>query len=358
MVETMVYFLPDADGAEPDWVTISDGHITARGSGSSNDREHQHGSRIVAIAPAGGCAVEWHDVGAMPVKQARAVARLAATTGRLDFGNDLSIITEATSNNDGQIASAAVSSMQIQRWMTMLSARQISPDALVPAGLLLPKPVDGFVKAMIGAQPVARDAHHAFPAERSMVAALVGDAAMINVHQTVIEERLVQIVAQPTINLSDVSDGQLARGGGHIKRRLAVWLLLLGLLILGDPVARLISYQSQIRAFNAASVAEAQTLVPRLADVQAANKVLMSDKYALRLTDIAKSVFSAVDAVPGVRITHLDYANDGSMTFTLTGPDRMLVKRFEAKLRRTGLIVRGDPSSNANDGTRFTVSAL
>jgi general secretion pathway protein L len=356
MAETIVYFLPEADRGDAEWVRIHDGQITARGSSSSIDVDRPSGCRVVAIVPAGSCAVEWHDVAAMPVKQARAVARLAAMTGRLDPANDLYVATEARFSAEGQIATAIVSIGQMQRWMTTMSALQILPDAIVPAGMLLPKPVDGFAKAIVGAQAVARDAHYAFPADRSMLTAVARDAAIMDVHQTLIEERLMQFASDPTINLADAGRNRFAEGDGLIKRRLAVWLLLLGLACLADPAARLIAYHSQVGALNAASLAEAQTVAPSLSDLQSAKMALTSGRYAIRFSDVAVTVFAAVDFVPDARMVGLSYTGDGRMTFSLARADATTARQIEARLRRSGFVVRSDRAANGNSATRFVVS--
>jgi general secretion pathway protein L len=333
------------------WWIVRDGKVAERG-GAEDVLPDTLPDRVVAIAPAGAMTIHVAELGSLATQQARVAARLlVAETSVAPIETQHVAVGEA----DGSDRSVAViGNGRISAWLESLQARGIDPDAILAAPLLLPRPEEGYVRAVIGGERVLRGRSAAFADEPGLTELLVGDAAVDNLDP---EPLVVEALESAELDL---------RQGGFAKRRRfrIDWLLAKRLAGLGAAIAavtlliavvQMVRYGFGADALDAEAEAIARTAVPDAGGnpISTLQSRLAARRGAgLGFTATAGTVLNAVQAVPNVELASLTFEADGMVRATVLAPGAPEAETLRARLRATGLDVEATPFTAENGRIR------
>lgn len=315
----------DAD-APPGWLTVAEGAVTDRGQGDDWPRAAGGTTQAVLLAPAAAVALHRALLPDLAVRQAQAAARLMAVENALGDPATLHVAA-GPRDADGGLDVAVVANADMAAWLGWAADRELDPVAVVPAALLLPRPEEGFVRARVGAETIARDKSSAFALDPALAGLVVGDAPVTEVPVAAVEAALVAAVAAPPLDLRQGPFARRQRRGidrGLVKRAALLTGVIL-LLALAIALVRIAKLDGDTGRLDARALAEARTVIPELGDVTQAEAALDARAAALGVggrgfANAAARLFAALEQNPAVALTQFDLGADGTLRATLAAP--------------------------------------
>ena len=311
----------------------------------------------MALAPAARAPVSDAALPAMPVAQALAAARIGAGLG-LDGERHVAVAASAE-----RLLSATASLGDMDGWLAAGAAAGLDMRALVPAGLLLPRPESGAVVAELGGQWLARTAGAAFAGEFALVEALAGTEPRV-LAQAEIEAALLALHQAPPLDLRQGRFAPprvafLALPDWRRMARLAASAALLALLAM---VALALRWNIDASAQEQRALAEAQKRFPGVADLDEAERLIAA--AASRQGEGARgfaapmaALLGAMRPTPGVSLRDVGFDGDGTLRFTAAAPSAEALNAVLVALQQQGWKVTVPPSL-APDPTGATVAAM
>lgn len=349
-MSTLILFIRPEDRLHSWWV-VRDGRMAERGD-ADTPLPDALPSRVVAIAPAGAMTVHAAELGSLATQQARTAARLLVAETSL-----VPVETQhvAVGESDGPDRSVAViGNGRVSAWLESLQARGIDPDALLPAPMLLPRPEQGFTRAVIGDETVLRGRTAAFADEPGLTKLLVGEAPIADVDP---EPLIIAALDSPEL---DLRQGAFAK-----RRRFRIdWALTKRLAGLGAAVAaatlliaivQIVRYGFGADALDAEAQAVARSAVPDAGGnaVSALDARLAARRGAgLGFTTTTGALLRAVQGVPNVELASLSFESDGLLRATVLAPGAAEAEALRARLRSSGLAVEATPFAAENGRIR------
>ena len=354
----LLIVLPAVAGNEWQWRRVRDDALDAWHSYSLGDDvpwgAPDERDRVVALVPSDQAPVRIRPRGTMPLAQALAAARL-------ETGGEGLHVAVGEGERGILVATAAQSAMDL--WLAELATAGLSPDALVPAALVLPAPATGAVSAQVAGQPLARTIDAAFAGEPELVSTLAGGEPE-TLSDDALEAAVLATWRDPPLNL---------RQGIYAPRRVSFFRLpdwkqlarmtavaaLLGFLILGVETAKL---NIDASAREDAALAAAQKRFPAAVDLASA-QALAAGELARRgegggnFAAPASALLAAIRPIPSVALRDLGYAADGTLRFQAAAPTAEDINRLLVSLQADGWQVTVPPSL-APDATGATVAAI
>ncbi|CAM3226382.1 hypothetical protein SPAN111604_11545 [Sphingomonas antarctica] len=296
-------------------------------------------SRVVAVLPGALATVHRVELPGLTDKQARAAARLIVGEASLSPVEALHVAIGA--DDDGWRTVVAVERDVVAALLATLAEEGVDPDAVVPAALLLTRPVDGAVQATIGDETIVRTSTSAYVAE-SGLAELLGDTPAI-LSDAERDDAIAAAVATPEV---DLRQGAFARSrrwtidwvAARRLGRLAVVLLILTVAIELIAVARIDATAKRIERANAAAAMPAS---------------------APRALPLAGMAVAAVAATPGTEIASLSVDGAGALRVIVRGQNAAALDQAQARLAGSGVRISAGPTA-MTDGRAsrdFTVGA-
>lgn len=308
-----------ADDAPARWLRLDGGRVIARGRGAPPaDGE----ARVVLAVPGEAVAIHWLELAGSPtLAQAAAAARLMLADASAEPIAGMHVAVGRA--EAGLTPVALVSARRMTAWLAATAAAALEPDALVPTPMLLGPPGTGIVRHGLDHRGQAL----AFAIEPEPAEALIGDAEVVAIDEAAFEAGLGPLVAAPPL---DLRQGPFAKRRAWRERgalrRVAMLALVLALLTLAAPVARL----ALLHASAARLEAEAALLHRR-----GAGGADASPGFAW----IAPALFAAVRATPNAELARIDYRADGSLTATVLVDTPATLDMLSTRLREGGLEV-------------------
>lgn len=314
---------------------------------------------VTVLVPAANAPVIDRTMPDMPEAQALAAERLALAQSGLDPVQHVAVGADA-----GRLLACRVAPAAMDRWLGVLVAQGIDPQALVPAALVLPHPERGLMLADLGGQLLARTADAAFAGEPGLVAALAEGQEQSALAGDELLGRLAQIHAAPPLNL---------RQGQYGLRRVSVfrtadWLGLARMAAVAALLALLLMLVWVVK-WNFDSSAEeshalelAQQRFPTATDLDSAERLLDAElarrgEGGASFAAPAAALLDVMRGVPGVKLRDMGYGADGTLRFTAAAPRADDVNAVLIALQNQGWKVTVPPSL-APDPTGATVAAI
>ncbi|NJC33287.1 general secretion pathway protein L [Sphingomonas jejuensis] len=350
---TVIAFLPTDDAAPIAWQRFEGGVPAA--SGPSLDTLGEAivdlgTERVVAVAPAADVTLHWAELPGLATAQARAAARLMVAEQSLVSGDALHVAV-GDETEDGERPVAAVATERMSTWLARLAGAGIDPSAIVAAPLLLPLADEGFTRAAVGGETVYRGRSSGFADDPVLTPILVEARPVTPLTGRALDEAVLAGAETPVL---DLRQGAFARS----RRGRLDWALVrrLGWLALAiAAVSLLIGLVSIMRLSFAADAAEreaaeiARSALPR-GTAAGADPVLALDRAlagerggGLGFTTTAGVLFGAVQAVPGVELTGIDFGADGVMRAALRAPGAPEVEAIIERVEASGLEATPSP---------------
>lgn len=285
--------------------------------------------RVVAVLPGALAAVQRVELPGLTDKQARAAARLIAGEASLSPIDALHVAIGA--DDDGWRTMVAVDRDVMTALLGGLAEQGIDPDAVVPATLLIARPIDGAVQAFVAGETVVRTPDGAYAAEDGLTA-LLGDAPGV-LSDDARDEAIAAAVATPEV---DLRQGPFARSrrwavdwvAARRLVRLAAIVLVLTVAIELVGVARIDAAAKRIEAANAAAEAGVRP--------------------SPRALPIAGLAIAAVAATPDSEIGALRVDGAGVLRLTARGRSAAALDQLQARLAASGLPVSAAPTVMTN----------
>jgi general secretion pathway protein L len=234
---------------------------------------------------------------------------------------------------------------RLSAWLESLQARGIDPDAILPAPLVLARPENGFVRALIGAETVLRGRSSAFAQEPGLTELLVGDAAIEDVDA---EPLVLAALDAPELDLRQGSFAKRNRFrlDWSLVKRLAGLVAGIAAVTLLIAIVQIIRYSSAAAKLDAQAEQVARSAVPGPGgDPRAALSARLATRRGggMGFTTTAGAVITAVQSVPNVELASLSFDADGLVRATVLAPGAAEAEALRGRIRATGLNVEATP---------------
>ena len=358
----LIIFLPEAAEGDAYWMRISGGALVQSGTGANwlaacGIDALPDQACVMLVPPPALVALHWVVHPDLPVRQGAAAARLAALVGGIAPSDQLLAVTDANEDPARPHIVAVVSRTDMQHWLLWAQHHGLAPDLIVPAPLLLPQPDEGFVRGAIGGNLVLRGMDIALTQDMALPG-LIGDAAIVDVPQGVIEGRAIAALAAPPLNLRQGDFARRVRRSvdPRVVGRIALWS---GLILAASLLIALVGIARQYREasrLDTQSLALAQQILPNATDPAQA-LVEMGGQLAARgagssaFTAPVAAVMAAMQDTPGVALTSLSRDPDGMVRATLAAAKADDINAVLLALQASGFTITATPSQDAGGRT-------
>lgn len=332
--DALIVALPQTDGDDCVWLRVADGTIVRRGRGANWLAANGLASlpdrtTIMLIPPPAQVTLHWAAYPDMPVRQARAAARVAALAAAMAPADQLFAVTDRNEDPARPHIVALAARTDMQHWLLWAQHHGLDPDMIVPAPLLLPEPEDGpedsFVRGEIAGTPILRGRAVAFVDEPGF-ALLRGEAPVRDIAPDAIDAAMLGALTHPPL---DMRQGDFAKRvrrpvDAHALRRIALWC---GLILLVTLLITLIGIGKAW--MKARDLDEQSVVIARQVLLQATDAVAAETELTARLaargagghgfTAPTAALLAAMQDVPGVTLASLSRDPDGTMRASLVG---------------------------------------
>jgi general secretion pathway protein L len=330
------------------WWRVSDERVLEQGSGPewrSLARLAGGGGAglpLVALAPAAAVRLSFPEPKGETDRQRLAIARSEALAASMAEPATLHAVSGLV---EGRLGVAVVANGVMIEWLDWLTGLGVDPDAILPAGLLLP-PSDRFRSAILGSESLIGRGDLVLPDEPPLREMFVGDEEPEPLSDQETAERLLWLAAHVPLNL---------RSGRFARRRLFVldWrrvreltaiaacIPLLGLIMAVVMIVRLNSASDRLEAETArlASAALGQ-------EVTAANAASALD---LRISEVPgasgspfvplAALYRTLQQVPGASASAVSWRPDGTLDASIAATRTEDINRVLLALQRSGFKV-------------------
>ncbi|WP_288936296.1 type II secretion system protein GspL [uncultured Sphingomonas sp.] len=308
---------------------------------------------IVAIAPAESVTLHWADLPARSTAQAVAAARLLVAEASAAPIAELHIAVGP--EGEGDRAIAVVDRGTMAGWLADLAAHGIDPQMVIPAPLLLPRPVEGYVHGTIAGTGMMRGRATAFADDPLLTPLVVGDAPVESLSGEALDDALRAAVTAPPLDLRQGAFARRRRIGidwAHV-RRLGTMAAAILLVTLGIDLVRIAKYSFGADALEARAEALGRTGLARGETVTDVDRQLVERLSNVRgpglgFTTTAAAVYAAIRATPGTELTGLDFQPNGDLRLSVAAARESLPTDLKRALERAGFTVEAGVFQAAN----------
>lgn len=350
MTQRLLLLLPEVrppGDASASWWRLDEEAILEEGSGADWRQFVRPpaaggiGLPLVALAPSAAVRLSFHEAKGETDRQRLGVARAEALAGAMA---DPATVHAVAGIHDDRLCVASVANGTMVEWLDWFASHGVDPDAIVPAGLLLP-PTPGWTTVALGAERIVGRDTLVFADEPALREALVGEEEVATLPADALAERLRFAAASP-LNL---------RSGRFARRRLLVldWRRVRELAAIAATIpllGALIALAMIIRLNQASDRLEAETV--RLASAALGSQVTAAaagSALDARISQVPgasgspfvplAAVYQHVQQVPGASASSLSWRPDGTLVVSLAATRVEDLNRILAALQRSGFRV-------------------
>lgn len=356
----LIVMLPQAPGSAPRWMRAVDGAVVQSGDGTGwlaacDLPAFPPETRVLLVTPAALTALHWSPHPDLPARQGRAVAKLAALRDAAVPSDQLFAAADANEDPARAHVVGVTARSDISHWLLWAQHHGLDPDIIVPAPMLLPAPIEGFTRAVIGGDPVLRGKGIGLPGDLAVVP-LTGDAPVHDLSEEEVQACALAALAAPAL---DLRQGEFAKQvrrpvDRDLLRRIAVWaamILLMGLLI---SLTTIVKQYLAARRLDEQGLAIARQVLPQANDpVQA--EAELDRMLAMRggggraFSAPVAALMSAMQGTPGVSLTVLSRDPTGMVSATLAAARAEDINAVLLALQASGYTITAT-SSQAPSG--------
>ncbi|MEG3165105.1 type II secretion system protein GspL [Sphingomonas sp. PB2P19] len=336
---TTLLFLPAGETGYR-WMRVVDAAIASEGQGVPVGDDP-----VIAVAPAEDVTLHWAELPSRSPAQATAAARLLVAEASAAPLAELHVAVGDEGTADRPIG--VVGAAQMRDWLAILAADGIDPVAVVPAPMLLPRPVEGYAHAAIAGIDLVRGTSSGFADDAMLTPLITGGVAPVPLDRDTVLAALVAAAGAPAL---DLRQGPFARRRRFaldwpLIRRLARLALLILVVTLAISLVRIAKYSFGADALEAQADAIARTGLPRGETVTDAARQLDERLSRVRgpglgFSATTAAVFAAVRATPGTEVTALDFQANGDLRLSVAVEREALATDLKRAIESAGFTVR------------------
>ena len=358
VAHALIVGLPGADTDNPGIWHVREGVVIA--SGMLSDIDDILGGADMAdavvmaiVAPAQARCI-WSSFPDLEPRQAEGVAKLRASEQSIG-----GVHAVARHINGDIVLTATIAPVLMEYGLSRLAEYGLNPDIVIPAGLMIDAPAEGFVRAVVDGAPVLRGVVLAVPDEPALRALLVGDAAVKEIDDATVKSMIAAAAQYPALNLRD---------GVFAKREQRVfatpqqrkWIIrLIGGLVLATVLLAIVTWAKYSLATGAEddwALAAAQKIDPAITDITQAeaqlDRTLQQKGLATgRFAPLSAGLWRSVKAAPNVSVRELRYAEDGLLSAVLAAPDVGSINKALLAVQRDGFRITATPRQDTSGAT-------
>ena len=372
MSRTLVIWLPpvaalgDGPGVDPAWLRVDDGVIVDSGQDDGwvaaweKPRDDGPDDRLIAIAPATDVPIRWlHYPEAAPA-QAAAAARIDALKNSLGDAAALHVVAGQTAVAGQAVPVAVTTHAAMAIWTDWLAARNLAPEAIIPAAAAVPPPEPDMVwTADVGGEQIVRSADRAYLSDPELDPLIAGSHTITPLDADQMREALLLTLAVPPLDL--LSGGWKPKRSWSVDPsmlRVAKWLAVaLAAVSLLVPIVYAIRLSSDADRADDAVVAMAQkagVAAPDAATAEAEldRRLAAAGGGPLAFSVPASALYDAMGDAAGVTIKTLSHRTDGTLTTTLAAPRVEDINKVLLALQARGYRITAQPMAG-NDGQQM-----
>lgn len=342
MTAATVLFLPPDDSLPWRWWRIDGDRVADEGEGAPVP---DAGREVIAVAPADAVTLHWAALPSRSAAQAAAAARIVVSDATAEPAHDVHVAVGA--EHAGERAIAVVAPARMAAWLGALAHAGIDPAAVIPAPLLLPVPDEGYVRADLAGQSVARGRTSGWADEARLTDLVTKGDAPVSLERSAVQAAAIAAATSPAL---DLRQGAFARRRRRaidwaLVRRLAMLAGLILLATLAIDVVRVMRYSFGADAIEARADVVARQGLGRGAPADGDAARLLGDRLArLRgpgqgFTRTAAAVYQAVESVPEGEVTGLQFSPDGSLRVSLLLVGEAQANAVKGRLEAAGFRV-------------------
>lgn len=349
-----VVFLPTSATDNYRWLRIGDGVIAGRGDGVPDPDEFPS----IIIVPAEDVTLHWASLPDRSAAQSVAAARTLVADASAAAIGDLHVAIGREHDGDDRPI-AVVSTERMASWLSDLADVGIDPEAMIPSPLVLPRPVEGYVRADLGGDAVVRGRTSGFADDHQLTDLITGGVAPVVMQRDAIEAAIIAAIASPAL---DLRQGLFARKhkvavDWTALRRLGWGLVAILTLTLFISVAQLTRYSVAADALERQADTIARQGLARGETVGDAARQLDARLVRLRgpglgFTATAAAVFQAIRAVPGSELRGMTFDSKGQMDVSLVAQTQGQVLDVISRIKAQGL--NAEPSTFEQGSNRLS----
>tara|TARA_R110000782_G_scaffold78293_3_gene155923 strand:+ start:114175 stop:115248 length:1074 start_codon:yes stop_codon:yes gene_type:complete len=301
----------------------------------------------------------------LPAKQAMEVARRMALDASLGDPDALHGVASNEGSGDGEASYhvTMIATGEMERLIGWAQGLGLDPDYIIPAGMLLPEPAQGYIRATLGPSCFARGKGLVLPGRGSLAREIMADAPVTDWTGREIDAAILAAVAHPPVNMRSGPFMRRADRGPRSRwlGRMAVLIACIGLLSLLINGVQLVKFHAATDRLDdkAISVAEpfvGQTDTARIAEDRINTLMAASGAGTGSFTALLSLVTRAVQPFPSVRITQIDRGVDGRLRIVATSQSAEDLDSLAQALRTSGLHMQKEPTSNMGSNQSVTIS--
>lgn len=368
MPRTLLLWLPpvaalgEGTGPDPAWLRVDDGVIVDSGQDDgwvgAWERPGDDGpdDRLIAFAPAADVPLRWlHYPDAAPA-QAAAAARIDALKHSLGDAAALHVVAGQPAAEGQAVPVAVTTHAAMTAWTDWLTARGLSPAAIIPAAAAVPPPEpDSLWTADVGGERIVRAADRAWLSDPELDPIIAGSHAVVPLDPDRMREALLLTLAAPPLDL--LSGGWKPKRRWSVDpamlrlaKRLAIALVAVTLLV---PVIHAVRLSSDTGRADDAVVAMAQRAGVTAGDAAAAEaeidrRLAVAGGGPLAFSVPASALYDAMGDAPGVSLKTLSHRTDGTLTTTLAAPRVEDINQVLLALQARGYRITAQPMAGSD----------
>lgn len=343
MTERLLLLLPAVcppGDATAHWWRVSADSVLEQGSGSEWVGLAGAGRLpLVALAPVASVRLAFPDASGETERQRLGVARAEALAASMAEPATLHAVAGLV---EDRIAVALVGNGAMVEWLDWLSSFGADPDAILPAGLLLPVS-DRWTSAALGSERMVGRGNLVLADEPALREALVGEEEVQPLAPETLADRLLWLAAAQPLNL---------RTGRFARRRLFLldWRRVRELVAIAACIPLLGAIMAVImivRLNQSSDGLEAETA--RLASAALGSQVAAAAATSALDARISQvpgaggspfvplaAVYQQLQQVPGASASTLSWRPDGTLAVSLAATRTEDINRILAALQRSG----------------------
>ncbi len=299
------------------------------------DFDHEARDDIVAIAPASVVRLTWIALPDLPQAQRDGAAREILSSQILGGSPSVHLVSGESLEDSMLRPVAWVDHGWMRATLERFKAEQLKVAAIVPAGLLLPAPKDGAVRAHVGDEWLVRGGESVWLDDPAINALLSksGEIKDVNVSMQIPEAGFaINLLSGAYAPRADWS-----RGLANLKKMLVLAgaIILVTLLI---PIASAFKNDQAARRLEERAIQVAKRQIPDASDPVLALGAAVKAKRGggAGFLTTASVVIQSVAAVPNVELTALQFGPDGALETTIRATNEAEVMQVQRLISARG----------------------